>query len=93
MLVHGVLFAFIVMMWPAVQASIPSNTFVISGRTEVKSVMELMPGILSQLSQEQLAKMAAMYGGKAAETAPEETAGGEEEIPSLVENFEEAAQK
>ena len=35
----------------AVQASIPANTYVISGTSETKSVTELLPGILTQMGQ------------------------------------------
>lgn len=76
------------------QAAIAANTFVVNGRCETKHMAELMPGILSQLSQEQLAKMAAMYGkanaaaGDKPATIPEED---DEQIPDLVGNFEDAA--
>lgn len=88
-----------------VQCSIPSNTFVVSGHTEVKRLEELLPGILTQLgpeSMDYLRAYAEAMGGKAAAaagakgTAVETIQEGEEEdeeVPDLVENFEEAANK
>ncbi len=86
-----------------VQASIPSNTYVVSGAAENKKLEELLPGILSQLGQESmdyLRQYAEAMGefsraqGGASDTINE---GNEEEdddeVPDLVENFEEAAAK
>lgn len=92
---------------PKIQCSIPSNTFVVSGSTEVKRLEELLPGILTQLgpeSMDYLRAYAEAMGGKAAAAAaaakgpsvdatiPE---GDEEddEVPDLVGNFEDAANK
>lgn len=92
---------------PRVDAAVPSNTFVISGRNATKELTELAPGILSQLgphaladlqrmaleyqrqaeasglSLEQLAQMAAAAGKNG-------SAGGVDDIPDLVKNFESA---
>ena len=86
-----------------VQASIPSNTYVVSGVAENKRLEELLPNILSQLGQESmdyLRQYAESMGdfsraqGGASDTINE---GNEEEeddeVPDLVENFEEAAAK
>jgi len=87
------------------QASVASNTFVISGRVENKTLTDLMPGIVMQLSQEHIAKIMSQYtsagarGGTAgAAVAPsvpsvpeEEEEEDDEQIPDLVDNFEEAA--
>ena len=91
---------------PKIQCSIPSNTFVVSGSTEVKRLEELLPGILTQLgpeSMDYLRAYAEAMGGKAAAAAAagkgpavETIQEGEEEddeVPDLVENFEEAANK
>jgi nascent polypeptide-associated complex subunit beta len=88
---------------PKIQCSIPSNTFVVSGHTEVKRLEELLPGILTQLgpeSMDYLRAYAEAMGGKAAAAgkgpAVETIQEGEEEdeeVPDLVENFEEAANK
>lgn len=54
---------------PKVQASIPSNTYVIAGPSETKKIEELLPGILSQLGEEgmeqvkEFAAAAGMSGG------------------------------
>jgi nascent polypeptide-associated complex subunit beta len=85
----------------AVQASIPSNTYVVSGPTEVKRLEELLPGILTQLgpeSMDYLRAYAEAMGAKAGKAggAVEPIQEGEEEddeVPDLVENFEEAAAK
>mmetsp|Transcript_15225 Transcript_15225/g.59546 ORF Transcript_15225/g.59546 Transcript_15225/m.59546 type:complete len:149 (-) Transcript_15225:42-488(-) len=50
---------------PSLKASIPSNTFVISGTGEDKSLQELLPGIIGQLGPEMmnnLRKLAEMQG-------------------------------
>mmetsp|Transcript_45280 Transcript_45280/g.33065 ORF Transcript_45280/g.33065 Transcript_45280/m.33065 type:complete len:170 (-) Transcript_45280:128-637(-) len=90
---------------PKIQCSIPSNTFVVSGPTEVKRLEELLPGILTQLgpeSMDYLRAYAEAMGGKAAAAAASKGSAvepiqeGEDEdegVPDLVENFEEAANK
>lgn len=71
---------------PKVQASIPSNTYVIAGPSETKKIEELLPGILSQLGEEnmdqikELAAAAGMTGGAAAPAGA--AAGG---LPSVEE--------
>jgi nascent polypeptide-associated complex subunit beta len=89
---------------PKIQCSVPSNTFVVSGHTEVKRLEELLPGILTQLgpeSMDYLRAYAEAMGGKAAAAAGkgpavetiQEGEEEDEEVPDLVENFEEAANK
>ncbi len=79
-----------------VQASIQSNTFVISGASEVKQIHELFPGIINQLgpdgvnSLRQLAQSYAATTGATGAGAADE----DEDIPDLVEgNFEEVSKK
>ncbi len=86
--------------WLTVQASIPSNTFVVSGSTEVKRLEELLPGILTQLGPESMDYLRAYAESmgvkpKAAgmETVNEGDEEEDDEVPDLVENFEEAANK
>jgi len=74
---------------PKVQASIPSNTYVVSGHSETKKLQEMLPGIINQLGAENLEQLKSiaksMDGGKpdaAAAAAP--TA---DEIP-VTEDFE-----
>eukprot|EP00300_Choanocystis_sp_HF-7_P024316 c2573_g1_i1.p1 GENE.c2573_g1_i1~~c2573_g1_i1.p1 ORF type:complete len:176 (+),score=34.71 c2573_g1_i1:71-529(+) len=72
---------------PKVQAHIPANTYVVSGQAETKKLQDLLPGIISQLGTDNLAnlrKIAESYSKK------EE---GDEEVPDLVENFEEVSEK
>lgn len=42
---------------PKVQAAIGANTFCIAGNAELKTIGEMMPGILQQLGQENLAAL------------------------------------
>ena len=77
---------------PKVQANVQSHIFVVSGQADCKPIQSYLPGILSQLGPEglaQLRKVAAQYenGGAAAEDDDDE------DIPDLVENFEEASEK
>lgn len=72
-----------------VNASVPSNTFVISGNGEDKELTELVPGILNQLGPDSLAslrKLAESYQAMQKNEKGED----DDEIPDLVEgeNFE-----
>jgi nascent polypeptide-associated complex subunit beta len=77
---------------PRVQASIQSNTFVISGPNETKTLQELLPSIVSQLGMDniaQLQNLAAQAGG----AVPVED-DDDDDVPDLVEgNFEEVSEK
>ena len=56
----------------SVQASIPANTYVISGPSQNKKLQEMLPGILNQLGADNLAnlqKLAQQYQGQAAAAA------------------------
>ena len=79
---------------PKIQASIPANTYVVSGDAETKSLPELLPGILTQLGPEhmdRLRKYAESMGVSSGAKPEEEGDDDDEEVPDLVENFEEAA--
>jgi nascent polypeptide-associated complex subunit beta len=84
---------------PKIQASTPSNTYVVSGTVENKKLQELIPGVLNQLSPEMIRSYAeSMKAGQPAavqsQTIQEEEEEDEDdEVPDLVENFEEAAAK
>eukprot|EP00602_Paraphysomonas_sp_CaronLab_P006219 CAMPEP_0185023936 /NCGR_PEP_ID=MMETSP1103-20130426/6651_1 /TAXON_ID=36769 /ORGANISM="Paraphysomonas bandaiensis, Strain Caron Lab Isolate" /LENGTH=162 /DNA_ID=CAMNT_0027556737 /DNA_START=54 /DNA_END=542 /DNA_ORIENTATION=+ len=82
---------------PKVQASLQSNTYVVSGNAETKPLQDLLPGILSQMGQESMNNlrqiMEAMGGADAAAGAPADGNQSDEDIPDLVENFEEASNK
>ncbi|XP_034109343.1 transcription factor BTF3 homolog 4 [Drosophila sulfurigaster albostrigata] len=87
---------------PKAQASLPTNTFAITGHGENKTISEMLPGILTQLGPQdinQLKKIASEFanknsaaGGAAAAAAGAAAAdAGDDDVPDLVENFEEVA--
>jgi nascent polypeptide-associated complex subunit beta len=80
-----------------VQASLQSNTYVISGNGETKPLQDLFPGILNQMGPENVNALRQLMGAMAAQGgfgAPSGAPAAEDdEIPDLVENFEEAANK
>ncbi|KAL3904404.1 MAG: hypothetical protein SGPRY_011295 [Prymnesium sp.] len=80
----------------AVQASIAANTYVVSGHAESKKLQDLLPGIINQLGPDNLAnlkKLAETYQGSGGPPPP--GTGGDddddEDVPDLVDNFEEAS--
>ncbi|WVQ94703.1 nascent polypeptide-associated complex subunit beta [Kwoniella sp. CBS 9459] len=90
---------------PRVHAALPSNTLAIYGPGQTKELTELVPGILNQLGPDSLANLrrlaesyqsmtarqaaaAAAAGGAGADAEGKE--GEADEIPDLVENFDEA---
>ncbi|KAJ3090264.1 Nascent polypeptide-associated complex subunit beta [Quaeritorhiza haematococci] len=78
---------------PKVHASIASNVFVIYGVGESKELTELVPGILNQLGPDSLAslrKLAESYQSAHAAALGKEGE-DDDDVPELVENFEEAA--
>lgn len=81
---------------PKVQSSMSSNTYAVSGRGETKDLQQLLPGIISQLGPDNLAnlkQLAEQYTkGKAnaANAADEES---DDDMPDLVENFEDVSQQ
>jgi len=78
---------------PKTQASLASNVFAITGHGEQKQIAELLPGILTQLGSEGLSHLKRLannvVGSKILSSVQEE--GKEEDIPDLVENFENVA--
>ena len=82
---------------PKIQASIPSNCFVISGESETKPMTELLPGILTQLGPEhmdRLRKYVEAGGGgvgAAGGADDDDEDDDDDDGPDLVDNFEEAA--
>jgi nascent polypeptide-associated complex subunit beta len=84
---------------PKIEASIPCNTYVVSGSAETKNLTDLLPGILTQLGPESVERLrqyaaaigAAGAGANANGTIKEENE--DDDVPELVENFEEAAAK
>ncbi len=70
---------------PTVQANIGANTYVINGEGKPKKIHELLPGILSQLGQNNLEGLKKMYEQLQASGA---VGGDDDELPNLVDNFD-----
>ncbi|RWS04440.1 transcription factor BTF3 4-like protein [Dinothrombium tinctorium] len=81
---------------PKVQASLAANTFAITGHAENKRITDMVPGILSQLRAEnfthlkQLANVQSAGGVSDLNNAVGEE-DEEDDVPNLVQNFDEAA--
>jgi nascent polypeptide-associated complex subunit beta len=75
---------------PKIQASVPSNTYAVSGDVSEKSVASFLPGILSQLGSESIDRLKE-YVTKEQAAAGAPTNDDDDDVPELVENFEEAA--
>eukprot|EP00933_Yihiella_yeosuensis_P040920 TRINITY_DN3532_c2_g1_i1.p1 TRINITY_DN3532_c2_g1~~TRINITY_DN3532_c2_g1_i1.p1 ORF type:complete len:159 (+),score=59.28 TRINITY_DN3532_c2_g1_i1:105-581(+) len=78
---------------PKVQASVTSNTFVVSGSSETKSLEELLPGIINQLGPDNLMALKQIAESFAAKQGDAAKEGGDEDIPDIGENFEEVSKK
>jgi nascent polypeptide-associated complex subunit beta len=79
---------------PKVQASLAANTFAVTGHAEIKQITEMLPTILNQLRAENLSsalKKLASTGAGTEGVKAEVDAGDDEEVPDLVENFDEAS--
>ncbi|ESN98627.1 hypothetical protein HELRODRAFT_185020 [Helobdella robusta] len=81
---------------PKVQACLQSNTFAVTGHCETKSVTDLLPSILSQLRPDSLTAVLKKMASQEAEGASENksklgTIEDDDEVPELVENFDEAS--
>lgn len=85
----------------SVHAALPANTLAVYGPGQTKELTELVPGILNQLGPDSLAnlrRLAESYQSLTARQAQLNAAKGDEkkdgevddEIPDLVENFDEA---
>merc|ERR1712203_587682 len=77
---------------PKVQASVQSNTFVVTGHGENKRLEELLPGIISQLGPDNLANLKRIAEGFAAQNEGKDAA-EDEDIPDIGENFEDVSKK
>merc|ERR1712200_374044 len=84
-------------MDPKVQASLAANTFAITGHAEHKPITDMLPAILNQLPTESLAHLkerivgASAGQGGASATLP--TTEEDDEVPDLVDNFDEPSKK
>uniref|UniRef100_A0A1D1Y8W5 Nascent polypeptide-associated complex subunit beta n=2 Tax=Anthurium amnicola TaxID=1678845 RepID=A0A1D1Y8W5_9ARAE len=85
---------------PKVQASIPANTWVVSGSPQTKKLQDLLPGIINQLGADNLdnlRRLAEQFQKQAPGAAAAATAARDEDddddVPDLVpgETFEAAA--
>jgi len=82
---------------PKVQASLAANTFAITGHAEHKPITDMLPAILNQLPTESLAHLkerivgASAGQGGASATLP--TTEEDDEVPDLVDNFDEPSKK
>lgn len=81
-------------------ASVPANTFAIYGHGEEKELTELVPGILNQLGADSLATLRQLaeslqqkQGHEGAVGSGEKPGDDDDDVPDLVENFEEDAEK
>jgi nascent polypeptide-associated complex subunit beta len=83
---------------PKVQACLQSNTFAITGHAETKQITDLLPSLLSQLRAENLTSALRKLASSGIETGSGESVQSlsavevdDEEVPDLVENFDEAS--
>jgi len=81
---------------PKVQASLAANTFAVTGHAENKQITEMLPGILNQLGAESLSnlkKLATNVTAGAGDSKPvsADIDEDDDEVPDLVENFDEAS--
>lgn len=83
---------------PKVQASLAANTFAVTGHAENKQITEMLPGILNQLGAESLSNLKKLAtnvtaGGISGDSKPAsaEIDEDDDEVPDLVENFDEAS--
>jgi len=79
---------------PKVQASLAANTFAVTGHAENKQITEMLPGILNQLGAESLTHLKRLASNVTGGAGLGDVAGGDEdddEVPDLVENFDEAS--
>ncbi|XP_018321225.1 transcription factor BTF3 homolog 4 [Agrilus planipennis] len=78
---------------PKAQASLTANTFAITGHGENKQITEMLPGILSQLGPEGLNQLKRLASTVASAGVGKIVQEDEEDVPDLVENFDEASKE
>ncbi|KAF0308109.1 Transcription factor BTF3 [Amphibalanus amphitrite] len=77
---------------PKVQASLQCNTFAISGHAEDKQISDMLPTILNQLGPDSLTHLKRLASSvQASVGAAGDAADNDDEVPDLVENFDEAS--
>lgn len=78
---------------PKTQASLPANTFAITGHGENKQVTEMLPSILSQLGPEGLTQLKRFASSVTGVGANKASTLDDDEVPDLVENFDEPSKE
>jgi len=81
---------------PKVQASLTANTFAITGHAENRTITDMLPNILNQLGSQgftQLQKLAEHMptAGSSTHKPVTEEVDEDDDVPDLVENFDEAS--
>lgn len=76
---------------PKVKAAIGANTYAVTGNSETKKLQELMPGIISQIGPDNLEGLKKVYETYSQKGAGAGAAADDDEIPDLVDNFEDAS--
>ena len=80
---------------PKVQASLAANTFAVTGHGENKQITDLLPGILNQLGSESITHLKKLASNVPAGAEGIDAAGADadddDDVPDLVENFDEAS--
>lgn len=79
------------------QANIQANTYVISGSAENKKLQDLLPGIINQLGPDNLdhlKRIAGEFGaGDTGGAAGDGDSDSDDDVPELVEDFEQVSKK
>ena len=80
---------------PEVQASLAANTFTITGHAETKPLTAMLPSILNQLGADSLTSLRRLTEALPKQSVDEKallpTREDDNEVPDLVENFDEAS--
>ncbi len=76
-----------------VQAAVQSNTFVVSGNGVTKTMEQLLPGILNQLGQDNIASLLKRVEGLGLTGKGPAAGAAEDDAPQLIENFEDASER
>jgi len=74
---------------PKTQASLAANTFTVIGNGVKKEIAELLPNILTQLGPESVQHLRRL----ASDVVASRKLAEDDEVPELIENFEETAKK
>ena len=72
---------------PKVQASVPANTFSVTGSAESKQITDMLPGIVNQLGPESLTHLKKLANNVTSQFKQNE----DEDVPELIGDFDEAS--